>query len=274
MSNLGIYIPSLGRSNMVHKGPLTQVPEELLEEVNFVVSHEECEEYKTTLPDGCQVHAIDMSSGIGAVRQWIIENAVHPYVLFIDDDTNISYREEETGKLKKCGKEQFKDMFNFVQEFFESGYAHVGLSERATNYTVTGQYAEIGKMYNTCVYNRSVLLEQEVRFDTLSLMEDYDVTLSLLEKGFPNAIIYKYAFEQRKSGEVGGCSTYRTWEMQRKAAFKLAERHPGCVKVITKNMKEAWENVGAHRVDVNINWKKAYRPKRRTEKSGVAEFFK
>jgi hypothetical protein len=160
-----------------------------------------------------------------------------------------------------------------VHKFLKQGYVHVGLSERATNYTVTKPYSEIGKMYNVCAYNAEKLLEENIRFDRMLVMEDYDVTLSLLKRGHPNIILFNYAFEQRKAGDVGGCSTYRTWELQRSAAFQLSAQHPGCVKVTVKKSKEKWEGVGTNRVDVNVNWKKAYRPKGNKDQS-IKKFFK
>ena len=94
-------------------------------------------------------------------------------------------------------------------------------------------------------------------------MEDFDVTLSLLELGYPNRITYKYAWGQGRSGDDGGCSLYRTSEMQKNAAIRLAEFHPRTVKVVNKRSKTKWGGLDSEvRVDVIVNWKKAFKPKR------------
>ena len=55
---------------------------------------------------------------------------------------------------------------------------------------------------------------------------------------------------------MGGCSTYRTMELQGAAAEKLAAKHHPFVKVVIKKTKTAWG--GAERKDVIVQWKKAY----------------
>ena len=271
MSNLGIYIPSRGRSKVINKGIVTQLPDTF--PIYLVVPSEELEEYGEVAPDYIKVISCKVE-GIAATRQWIMENAEESFIMYMSDDVEISHRNHE-GKLRPSSVEDVSSMLNqFVELLHVHGYTHVGVSQRAFNHSTTEPYIEIGRMNDVYAYRRKDVLASGARFDNLEVMEDFDVTLTLLEMGFPNIVFYNYAWSQRKSGESGGCSSYRTWKMQRKAAFKLAERHPGCVRIVTKKSKEAWENVGAHRVDVNINWKKAYRPKRRTKKSGVAEFFK
>ena len=269
-SNLGIYIPSRGRSKVINKGVIAQLLGNL--PIYLVVPDREVEEYKSVAPEHVGVLHCE-AEGIATTRQWILENADEPYILYMSDDVQISHRNEES-KLKTSSVDDVQHMLSEIKRLLNSGYAHVGVSQRAFNHATLKSYMEITRMNDVYAYRKNDVLKSGARFDDLKVMEDFDVTLTLLELGFPNIVLYNYAWSQRKSGESGGCSSYRTWKMQREAAFKLAERHPGCVKIVTKKSKTTWENVGAHRVDVNINWKKAYRPKCRTEKSGVAEFFK
>jgi hypothetical protein len=90
----------------------------------------------------------------------------------------------------------------------------------------------------------------------MKVMEDFDVALSLLTKGYENAIINTVAHNQKGSGAVGGCSVWRTPQVQAQAALKLAELYPGIVKVVEKTTKTAWG--GGTRTDVTIQWKAAY----------------
>jgi hypothetical protein len=57
------------------------------------------------------------------------------------------------------------------------------------------------------------------------------------------------------SSADGGCSTYRTPELQAQAARLLAELHAPYVKVVEKETKTAWG--GGTRTDVMIQWKRA-----------------
>jgi hypothetical protein len=72
-------------------------------------------------------------------------------------------------------------------------------------------------------------------------------------------VLFEYCWNQRDSGATGGCSTYRTAEMQAEAARRLAELHPNFVKVVTKKSKDtstSWKNM-KERVDVIVYWRKA-----------------
>jgi hypothetical protein len=88
-------------------------------------------------------------------------------------------------------------------------------------------------------------------------MEDFDVTLQLLTKGFSNFNISTIIQGQGSSNAAGGCSTYRDAQRQAEGAHGLAALHPEFVRVRTK--KTNWSGWGsAERTDVTISWKKAY----------------
>jgi hypothetical protein len=86
-------------------------------------------------------------------------------------------------------------------------------------------------------------------------MEDFDVTLQLLRKGHRNAVLNQWAQDQGTSNAPGGCSTYRTPEVQAAGAYGLQKLHPDFVTVVDKETKQAWG--GGVRKDVRIAWKKA-----------------
>lgn len=274
MEDFGIYIPSRGRSHLIQKGALAQLPKQFLKKTYVVVSLDEQEQYESVVPRCVTVLGIDVK-GIAFVRQWILENAREPYILFVSDDIRFSYRIEEDGKLKlrPSGDLQMVSLFQELYGYLMREYVHVGVSQRAFNHTSAKDYVEIARMNDVYAYNRKLVLAAGARFDVLPVMEDFDITLSLLELGYPNIVTHRFAWNQRKSGEEGGCSTYRDWRMQRDAAFALATRHPGCVNIVSKKSKVGWANIGESRVDVNIQWKKAYRPQVSRIKAGVTNFF-
>ena len=72
-----------------------------------------------------------------------------------------------------------------------------------------------------------------------------------------NVCLNEWVHNQGGSGSAGGCSTYRTPEIQAEAAHKLHEHHRPFVKVVKKTTKTAWG--GGERTDVIVQWKKAYK---------------
>jgi hypothetical protein len=101
-----------------------------------------------------------------------------------------------------------------------------------------------------------VLKKEGVRFDRLPVMEDFDVALQLLRKGYPSLTLNNWVQDQSTSNAPGGCSTYRSLEVQAKGAKGLARLHPNVVKLVEKTTKGAWG--GGTRTDVQVAWKKAY----------------
>jgi hypothetical protein len=163
-------------------------------------------------------------------------------------------------------------MINLLYKWLRDGFVHVGISSRNGNNRIEADYVDVARMNNAYAYDREAVLACGARFDRLKVMEDFDITLTLLEKGYPNRVTYEYAWGQRRSGDEGGCSLYRNDEMQREAALELARLHPGLVKIVEKESKEAWGGFeSSTRTDVNIQWKKAFERGSRTGK-GIMEF--
>ena len=97
-----------------------------------------------------------------------------------------------------------------------------------------------------------------LKYNAVELMEDYFMTLGLFAKGMPNAVIVDWTWDQRGgSGAKGGCSTYRTPELQEHASKQLAFYYPDFVKVVEKETKTGWEGM-KKRYDVRVQWRKAY----------------
>lgn len=196
---------------------------------------------------------------IGKVRQFIVDRhdvkKLGPKILMLDDDLNFSKRrKDDPKKFEIVVPSDFTAMLKRIEKLLDR-FAHVSIRHREmaheaeeTEYCV--------RALRALAYDVKVLRENKVRFDRLTVMEDFDVTLRLLRLGFPNAVIADYVQNQRGSGNAGGCSTYRTLEVQAEGARMLAAAHPDFVKIVTKKTKGAWG--GGERTDVKISWKKAY----------------
>ena len=267
MDNLRIYIPSLCRADRqrTHKS----IPQLWQPYVTIVVGAGEEELYERNNP-GAYIVACPLE-GISNVRQWIMENANCKYVLMLDDDMTFNVRRGE--RLLVAEPVEVGHMIGILEQWLRMGFVHVGISARQGNNHVDGDFAEVTRVNNAYAFNVDKFHVAGARFDRLPVMEDFDVTLTLLEKGYPNRVTYKYAWGQAASGEAGGCSIYRNDAMQEQAAFRLKELHPHSVTIKKKVSKQAWGGFSASaRYDVNIQWKKAYRPK--GVSGALGKFFK
>ncbi len=98
-----------------------------------------------------------------------------------------------------------------------------------------------------------------MRFE-LVVLDDMDFHLRLLLKGYCDNIITWMVQGQSESGADGGCSDYRTGEVQEKWARAFATRFPNYVRLTKKTTKGGWfgEESQGQRYDVTVSWAKAY----------------
>jgi hypothetical protein len=207
--------------------------------------------------EGRQVFAApDSVKGIAATRQWILENADDEQILMLDDDQSFRCREDGSYKLRAMGDSDYKDMLIGAKLALKE-YNAVGISAQAgNNRTFPKSVVAPGRMYNMYALNRSFFLDNDIRFDAMRVMEDFHVTLSMLKMGYSNAILQDWCWSSPGSNADGGCSNYRTAEVQREGALRLAELHKPFVTVVEKESK-SWGNGLETRTDVRVAWKKA-----------------
>lgn len=207
---------------------------------------------------GAQVRGCS-AKGIASTRQSILECSDDPHVLMLDDDlSSWSWREEfEDGRLtyKKATEAQRAAGLAEVAKLIKR-YGHGSIGHRLF------ANARSALDFNTrqlraLAYDRDLLKREKVKF-RVPVMEDFDVQLQLLKRGHECFQYNQLVQEQRGSNEAGGCSTYRTEEVQRKAAEQLAKLHPDCVTVVVKEQKGNGSMWGT-RTDVKVNWRRAIR---------------
>ena len=159
---------------------------------------------------------------------------------------------------------------------------HVGLSARQNNHQFPAasgsdhdedgsirEYRDAARMMNAYAYDTFALRRLPVKVGRTPVMEDFDLTLQLLRLGHPNRVDYRFCWNQRGSGAAGGCSSYRTAEMQSEAAKKLAELHAPYVKLVVKRSKDSsasWSGM-KERYDVNVQWRQAFESSRKVTAS-------
>jgi len=195
--------------------------------------------------------------GIGPVRQWILEQSPTRGVLMLDDDLYFSHRPDPNygGKLERVT--DLRPLLARVSDTLDAGFIHGGISARQGNQNIGYPHTDCIRVNNAHFFDRDAFAAQKTRFDALPVMEDFYVTLSLLTHGYPNRVIYEWCWSQRGSGFKGGCSLYRTPEVQATAAEALHMMFPDFVKVVEKT-SDSQAGVMAARTDVNIAWLKAW----------------
>ena len=195
---------------------------------------------------------------IAPTREWILHNVGSDSTFCMLDDDLVFYRRrtDDPTKLTDILPEELEKAFWEMENMLRVEAPHIGFAAREGANRNIEPWLWNTRIMRVLGYNRDTLRRENIHFDRLPVMEDFDVALQLLEKGYANCVLNRYAHNQAGSGAAGGCSTFRTPAMQAMAAHELARLHPGFVKVVEKTTKGAWG--GGTRTDVNIQWKKAY----------------
>lgn len=195
--------------------------------------------------------------GIGPTRQFILENSPTRGVVMLDDDMYFSVRQFASEPIPLLRANDLHPMFDWIKIQLDSGFAHGGISARQGNNHIPREHVDCIRVNNAHFFDRDVYLHEQLQFHSLPVMEDFYITLKLLLRGYPNRVAYHYCWSQRSSGFKGGCSIYRTPELQAQAAETLASYFPDYVRVVEKR-SESQSGAMAVRKDVNISWLKAW----------------
>lgn len=270
--SLAIYIPSMTRHSLVElrSGPLADLP--VSAEVRYVVPLSECQLYLDALEQMLRPgHAVsvlgvpDGISGIAKTRLWIgrhAEAAGFSKFLMLDDDIRfLVRRSEDTWQLRGTEPHEVQELLDLV-DFRLDFYGHVGISAREGNNrfgegSKQSVFMENTRTLRALAYRTTDFLRME--HGRVEVMEDFDVNLQLLEAGIPNCNIGYWAQGQKMTNAPGGCSTYRSHEVQEASARKLQELHGAdVVRLREKTNKTDADGFGT-RTEVTIQWKRAFR---------------
>lgn len=195
-------------------------------------------------------------------RQWMVENFKDPKTLMLDDDLKFFRRiKPEAYNLERVYKEDVDPVLKNVMDGLDT-FAHVGLSPRQMNQKhFPARWIHVFRINAVLGVDARVLLQENIRYDEVTVMADYHVHLSLLERGYANRVFVAGAWDQKlPSGSPGGCSIYRTKDSQEAGAYRLKELHPESVEVVKKVPKVGWDgDLSGERTDVTIYWKKAFK---------------
>jgi len=140
-------------------------------------------------------------------------------------------------------------------EYLLDQYPLVGVHPRQMGQNTAPPYALNGRIICIQGINRNVV--SDIKVDQFPILADVVLNCTLLSRGLPNALITTHFQDHGPCQAPGGCSIYRTPDMQRAAVEYLAARFPGYVKLVERRPKVAkW--MGDVRYDYTCQWKKLY----------------
>ncbi len=259
-----IFIPTLGRATLP-RPTVSRIPETWRGLTHLVVQAHEEDAYRPVAErHGTQLLVLPEDiKRIVPTRHHIGEfcraNDISSMVM-LDDDLEFYIREgQHSGeadfwKLTTPSEDQIERMFDEIEDDL-AVYAHVGVSGREGNNRVERAWVENTRYMRLLAYRTDIYMSCE--HGRVEVMEDFDIALQLLRRGFKSKVHYEYAQGQARTQSAGGCSTWRTHEVHNAGAERLAELHPDFVKVRQKSNKTDREGFGT-RKEVTVQWKRAF----------------
>lgn len=263
MPSLGVYIPTIGRTTLVQQLTMRELTSKSSVTPVLVCGKGE----RDTLQEFYDGPIVEcLKTNIGDTRQAIMESATEDVVVFADDDLRFDRRISPRTSTQLEVADNLDLLFDSVLKAVDCGYIHGGIGPRQGNTFVHKDSLRTHLVGNTLIkvcfrafnmvwFVREKVAELGARWDTLPIMEDFAFSLYLIERGYPNAIINDFVWDQRGSNRVGGCSTYRTPELQKTCAIKLKNLYPRYIALTQKKSKSRWEGI-ERRWDVKIYWDK------------------
>jgi hypothetical protein len=250
-----IIIPTRGRTNQ--QLTLQSLPGELLKRTTLVCPKNEAGSLFRLHKNVDIVVEPDAPMTIAPKRAWIMRTwleAGYAKIIMLDDDLTFSARISQNSKrLRSIQGEELVPEFARIEQMLSPEVPHVGFGTRQGNHTKNAGWKTPDKMLYSLGYYLPIVVK-ECELGRIRTREDYDVTLQLLRKGYPNAVWHTTVNDQRQFGAPGGATNGRTVESSNADAHELARLHPGYVTTVQKNYKAS-----VPRVEVICQWQKALR---------------
>lgn len=255
-----IVIPTSGRANWSLQHTLHQLVGAGLP-VTLVVQHDQYGAYADMLAaSGAQDVSLERLphdiKTISPTRDFIVHEMGlgGQYVVMLDDDLDFAVRrDDDPTKFRQPTPTDIKLMMQMICMRLKT-YPHVSIGAREGGNRVTELFVKNTRMMRVLAYDRHYMIQNHVYFAPMEVMEDFHVALQIMRQGKDCLTCNEWVSNQFSgSGAAGGCSVFRTPEIQSRNAHRLAALHPGFVKVVEK---PAWDGKG-NRLDVVVQWKRA-----------------
>jgi len=222
----------------------------------LVVQHREHEAYRW-YPGPVHVLPPHLQR-LAPTRDYLIHNPIwtDETVVFLDDDLHFfARRSDDPTKFRTLRPFELAQMLDQIAAYLCT-FPHVGIAPREGGNRQTEQCLLNTRIMRVLGYSRHFLRQHAITFHPLEVMEDFHVNLQVLKQGRDTLVLNNWCSNQAEGSDApGGCSTYRTAQVQTDSAHLLARLHAPYVRVVEKQTKTAWG--GNTRTDVVVQWKKA-----------------
>lgn len=188
---------------------------------------------------------------IEAIRQYILDrHQEYPYHVVIDDDLKL-FKRRGKGKVPVTNITDVETFFQHIRSLLNL-FAHGSVANQSIPPQKPGLYFNERAL---CFHFYQSRVLRGLDFTECPEYEDFHVSLSLIENGYPNVVSHYYNLNNA-TNQKGGCSVYRTLETQNQNAIVFQQRHPTFVRLQTAKYSKVWQGM---KVGVTIYWKKAFR---------------
>lgn len=254
---------------------LSNIPDELLEQVTLVVQPQE-ENDARKVHDKIFVVSGDNIGFAKTIRDITYEFAVNRQSRFwiLDDDLKfLRHYETEDGKLRKqpMTNDDFTELLSETEKWMDDGYVQAAVGTTWANPLGKYPFVENSRIMTNKLYNGKELAKVWNDIDWIGCCgaEDFYVNLQLLTKGFANRVWYKFVVDAGESYKDGGCAEYRDEDYHNDSCVELQKHFPEFVSIKykednSKNMK------GKMLARSQVQWKKAYES---SQTSTLTSFF-
>lgn len=251
------------------KGTLNYTSQDWKDKTFLVVREEEsasydraCQMYgvhKRVIPTSATEHdpLFDWSQTMDYVLDEIALREGYSNVVLCDDDLTLGCRHDlSTSKAGAVTREEFNLMMSLLMDrndeypiagIIPRGFSHAFTSRNVFNKTIAGLFALHVPFFRA--HPKYRFFDERVRF-----MGDRLMCLKTLQDGVKNVAYAEFTHDSVTNTE-GGCSSHRTRENHSSSALNMQRMFPELVKIKVKN------NLGDTRLDLQINWLKAYKEK-------------
>lgn len=215
-----VVVPSKGRSDVIHKNTLALLPS-----ATVVVAKEEEDDYRQ-ITDNILVHpgASEGIVGIGAIRQWILDNVEDEIVVQVDDDIRLAYTQTGIRKRRVVDEESILNIFHqtaiMAKEMGTCVFGYTQNSGRPQAYKPMAPIKLVGWVGAIVGF-----VGRSVRYDTeLRLRADIDFCLKVLLKHRIVCIDERYDFVHVRFAGSGSNAANRSAERTNQEIAKLQNR--------------------------------------------------
>lgn len=257
--DITVFIPTRGRIGLEKQVTLRELREFSSVKPVLVCPELEVASHKALYGNFCTDVVACPATNINQTHEWMIRNCPTRGFVSLDDDQYFSYRPDPWAPRPLERIKDLDPMFEWISAQLDDGFAHGGISARQGNQNIPRPFTDCIRVNNAHFFDRDVFLHENITLPgENTVMHDFFFTLMLLFKGYPNRCGYQWCWSQRGSGAKGGCSIYRTQELQTKWCENLHDIFPGYVKLVTKENLSGGSVFSGERTDVNISWLKAW----------------